>query len=393
MIVSKAELKRANLNSYYFKKAYDNDSKVVYVNSFMPSEIFLALGLIPFNLGTIGGILAQGKASTKLINLAQQNHYSSDLCSTSRCILGAALKNALPTPDFLVITSGPCDVGSHIYHILSQLYEKKWFLLDVPLYYDDQEEAIAYLESQIKNMVTVMEEALDLKLEPEIFKTAIAYSNEAALYIQKTNEFARMVPSPLSAMETMEFVSSSHLLGSKEMTEMCKERYEEIKKQTQDKKYNGDRKPRILWHGLRPFYTDEIFEHLENNCKVEIISEMDVYGIFYCGWEFLNPDEPFRSLAKRMILLTGNYSSISQHFIRQISGKMKEYSIDGVIAYNSRGCRHMLSVNQVLRDIISSNNRPYLEIDGDYIDDRDYSFEQIKTRIDAFAELLYGRIK
>ena len=53
----------------------------------------------------------------------------------------------------------------------------------------------------------------------------------------------------------------------------------------------------------------------------------------------------------------------------------------------------MLSVHQVLRDVISRNDRPFLEIDGDYIDDRDYSFEQIKTRLDAFSEVLYGRIQ
>lgn len=393
MTVSKAELKRANLNSYYFRKAYDNGAKVVHVNSFVPSEILLALGLTPFNLGNIGGILAQGKASKKMINLAQQNHYSSDLCSTSRCILGAALINALPTPDFLAFTSLPCDVGSHIYFTLSQLYGSKWFLLDVPLYYDDEEEAIAYLENQIRNLVILMEDALDLKLDPEMLKTAITYSNEASLYAQKTNELARMIPSPLSAMETMEFASAAHLLGSKEMAEMCKERYEEIKGNIRNARFEGNRKPRILWHGLRPYYTDEIFDHLEDKCKVEVISELDVYGVFYCGWEFLDPEQPFRSLAKRMLLLQGSFSSINEQFIRQISGRLDEYSIDGVIAYNSRGCRHMLSVSQVFRDIFNNNDRPYLEIDGDYIDDRDYSFEQIKTRIDAFAELLYGRLQ
>lgn len=393
MSASKAELKRASLNSHYFNKAYHNESKVVYVNSFMPSEIFLALGLVPFNLGTIGGILAQGKASTKFINLAQQNHYASDLCSTSRCILGAALGNAMPTPDFLVITSGPCDVGSHIYYKLSRLYDRKWFLLDVPQYYQDQEEAIEYLENQLKNMIAVIKETLGLELDPEKLKSVITLSNEAAFYLQKTSEFAKNIPCPLSATETMELASSFHLIGTKEMVDMCKTKYEEMYEQSKQMKSEGARKPRVLWHGLRPYYSDEIFQHLENNCKVEIISELDIHGVSAYGLEFIDPEDPYRGLAKKMIQLAGSYSSVNEEFIRQISGNMDEYSIDGVIGYNSRGCRHLLTVNQVLRDVITGTNRPYLEIDGDYIDDRDYSFEQIKTRIEAFTELLYGRME
>lgn len=389
---SKADLKRSNLTSHYFRKAYDRDSKVVYINSFIPSEIFHAMGVVPFNLGIIGGILAQGKASSKFINSAQQNHYSSDLCSTSRCIMGAALSNALPTPDYLIMTSGPCDVGSNIYYYLSRLYQKEWFLLDVPVSYNNPERAIGYLASQLRKMVNSLETLLGLELKPERLQAAIEYSNSAADYVQKTNQFAKLIPSPLAATETMEIISSLHLLGLAEMIDICRERYEEIDQKARTARINGSRKPRILWHGLRPFYSNEIFEHLEKNCKVEIISEVDMHGGAAESWEFLDPNEPYRSMAVKMMKIMGGYS-INESLLRQTAERLNDYAIDGVISFNSRGCRHMLSVNQVLRDVISRNNRPFLEIDGDYIDDRDYSFEQIKTRLDAFAELLYGRMQ
>ncbi len=388
---SQSGVKRVNLTAHYFKKAYENDSKVIYVNSFMPTEIFWALDLIPFNLGAIGGILSQGKAARKFINVAQQNHYSNDLCSTSRCLLGAAFVNALPSPDFLGITSAPCDVGTNIYYFLSQFYEKEWFLLDIPCY--SHEESISYLANQVKSMVTVIEKTLNVKLEPEKLKNAINYSNEAAVYLQKTNELAKRIPSPLSAAESMEIASSLHLLGSKDMVDVCKERYEEIDKKIQDKKTDGNRKPRIIWHGLRPFYSSEIFQHLENNCQVEIISEININMGSSFALNILNPDEPYQGLAKKMIMMIEGVS-LNNHLTvsSEIVEKMKEYSIDGMISFYSRGCRHMSSIHQVIRDTTSKNNLPCLDIDGDYIDDRDYSFEQIKTRIDAFAELLHGKI-
>ena len=394
MQVSNAELKKINLVSHYFKRAYENDSKVVYVNALIPAEVLIALGVVPFNLGSVGGIFAQGRASTKLINLAQQNHFSGDLCSTSRCIMGAAFKNAMPTPDYLILSSGPCDVDSHLIHTLSLLYEKKWFPLDVPLYYDDREEAISYMESQIRQLVADMEKTLNLRLEPEKLREAVEYSNETISYVQKTSELSKLIPSPVSVVETIDIVSSLHLLGSKEMAEVFKEKYEELQGKARDKKFQGQRKPRVLWRGLRPYYTNEIFDHLENNCNVEVISEMDIYGSSsYEGWELLNPDEPYRSLAKRMLLLSSNYCTANRQFTRHIPLKMDEYSIDGVIAFNSRGCRHIVSLNQVIRSIINENNRPFLELDCDYIDDRDYAFEQIKTRIEAFTELLNGRMQ
>ena len=392
MNVTNADSKRINLISNYFKKAYDNDSKVVYVNALVPAEILMAMDIIPFNLGTVGGILAQGRTTTKFINLAEQNYVSSDVCSTTRCLMGAALNNALPTPDFLVLTSGPCDVDSHLIRTLSQHYGKTWLLLDIPIYYEDEEVALVYLENQIKNMVTVLEETLNLKMDFEKLKVAIAYSNETFINIEKINEFAKMIPTPLSIIESIDIVSSLHLTGSKEMAEIYREKHEELSKKIQNTKYEAKRKPRILWHGLRTYYTNEIFEHLENNCKVEILSESDVYGASHYGWDRLDPDQPYRSLAKKMIRSTTNYCTVNERFIRQIPEKIGEYSLDGVIALNSRGCRHLVSLNQVLRDIFSTNNLPFLEIDCDFIDHRDYAFEQMKTRIDAFAELLYGRI-
>lgn len=387
---TRSELKRANLISYYFKKAYEAKSKVVYVNSFMPCEIFWALGFIPFNLGAIGGILSQGKASGRFINAAQQAHYSGDLCSTSRCILGAALANALPTPDFLTLTSSPCDVGTNIYYTLGQIYKKDWFLLDVPGQYTEQ--SIIYLEDQIKNMLEVIRQTFGMELDLEKLTAAIDHSNEALTYLRKINELAKQVPSPLGATESMELASSFHLLGAPEMAEIMKDRYEELRQPGQDRRVQQGRSPRILWHGLRPFYSSEIFQHLENNCRVDIISEINVSGESDFHFQAIDPSQPFKSLAAMLMGLISSVSLNSQTIDRQILYMKKEYTIDGIISFYSRGCRHMLSIHQVIRDIAGKNGIPCLDIDGDYIDDRDYSFAQIKTRIDAFAELLYGKI-
>lgn len=392
MFTTNAESKRVNLVSEYFKKAYDNDQKVVYVNALVPSEILLTFGVVPFNLGAVGGVFAQAKASTALINIAEQHYFSSDLCSTSRCLIGAAYVNAMPTPDFLILTSGPCDVDSHLIHTLSQIYDKNWFLLDIPMYYDDQEEATNYLESQISDLIAAMEEALQIPFDYNKLDSVISLTNQTLAFVQKINELAKNIPSSLSVVETIDIVSSLHLLGSKELAEIYREKYQELLDREQSLNVGTDRKPRVFWHWLRPYYTNEIFEHLTNNCKLDILSEYDVMGINYYGWQPFNSEKPLRVMARRMLYAANNYSITNHRFIRQVPVKIKEYSIDGAISFSPRGCRHLVSLNYMLRDIFNSNSIPFLEIDCDCIDNRDYSFSQIQTRLDAFSELLYGRM-
>lgn len=387
-----SELKRASLNSHYFNMAYDDAQKVVYVNSLMPTELIFAMGLVPFGLGQVGGLLAQGRAAAHFINIAQENHFSSDLCSTSHCILGAACEDALPTPDFLIMTSEPCDVGSKIYHNLSQMYEKDFFMLDIPYFAD--EESVAYLRIQLMELVKTMEDRLGVTLDPDRLKAAIGHSNTAAEYIRKTNEFARMVPSPLSALETMDIVASFHLLGSEELADMCRERYEELKQLANESrpKAASGRKPRVFWHGLRPFYDNGIFDRIENECGIEIISEMNINDINPFSWDLMDPEKPFTSLARKTLRMSG-CGPIDGFFNDRMFARLEAHAIDGVIAFSSRGCRHLISIQEILRDQMMKQGYAYLVMEGDYIDRRKDSFECIKTRIDAFAEVLHGRMQ
>lgn len=392
MNLTRAESKRVNLVSEYFRRAYDDEEKVVYVNSLVPSEILLSFGVVPFNLGSVGGIFAQARATTNLINAGEQQFLSSDLCSTSRCLVGAAHTNALPTPEFLVLTSGPCDVDSHLLHALSRIYGKKWFLLDVPLYSRDTEQALDYLESQLRALVRALEEQLHTTFDPDRLKEAAANTNETLRYMQAINALAARVPSPVSVVETIDIVASLHLLGTQRLLEIYREKYLELCAAAPPGGDGAARRPRVLWHWLRTYYSNEVFEHLQDRCKLELISEYDVMGVGFYGWEPIDPEAPFRSLARRLLRGASNYSISNEEFARCLPERAKAFSLDGVISFSPRGCRHLVSLNQVLRDIFGSHHLPFLEIDCDCIDDRDYSFSQIKTRLDAFAEMLHERI-
>lgn len=392
MSPTSAEQKRVNLVSGYFRRAYDDDAKVVYTNSLVPSEILLSFGAVPFHLGSVSGIFAQARAAANLINVGEQQFLSSDLCSTSKCVIGAVHKNAMPTPEFLVLTSGPCDVDSHLIHAISQAYQKEAFLLDVPLYYQDEAQALDYLEGQIGELVRALERHLGVPFSMDRLRQAFVHTNETLRYVEKINALAACVPAPLPVIETIEIIASLHLLGTPELAEVYREKYLELSARVQPGPAPARRQPRILWHWLRPYYTNQLFEHLVQQCKVELLSEYDVMGIGFYGWEPVGEERPFRALARRLLRGSINYAIASEEFVRELPDRARRFSIDGVIAFSPRGCRHLVSMNQVLRDIFTERGLPFLEVDCDCIDERDYSFSRIKTRLDAFAEMLHERM-
>lgn len=381
-----ATRKRMNIVANYFRKAYRQDSKVVYRSVIMPTEIFFAMDMVPVCVETVSAMLAGSNLSQYALNIAEQNHYSRDLCSFSRCALGAAIDNFLPAPDFLACTSYYCDDTAKLFFNLSKIYEKDYFLLDIPYDYKD-EESIEYLAGQLKKMVVVLEEKLGKKLDPDRLREAIRLSNQAREYFVKVNELRTAIPAPISGGEAIDYAALlAFTWGSKEMVEICKALYEEIKERVAtNSNLQGKKKPRIFWRHLRPYYNNSLLDFIENECNVEIAFE----DINHIHWEAMNLEEPYRSLARKLI-----YSEAIGPVERYIDGFFilaQKYQIDGVISFVHWGCRHLGSINQMLKDDLDKRGIPSLEIGGDCIDNRDYSFAQLRTRIQAFLEMMGGK--
>jgi benzoyl-CoA reductase/2-hydroxyglutaryl-CoA dehydratase subunit BcrC/BadD/HgdB len=382
----KASHKRANVIANFFRKAYRGDSKVVYRSVIMPTEIFFAFDFVPICLETACAMLASSNISPYLLSLAEQNHYSQDLCSFTRCALGATIGDYLPTPDFLATTSYYCDDTSKSFYLLSKMYKKDYFLLDVPYDYKD-EESVSYLAHQFEEMVKFIEERVNKKLDPQRLREAICLANEARKYFIKINELRRSIPAPMSGGEAIDYaVMLAFTWGSKEMVEICKMLYEELKEKVESDKLKvvPKKKIRLLWRHLRPYYNDTLIDFIESQCDVDVAFE----EINYIHWDEMDPSQPYRSLARKVLANppVGQF----EHWLEATNNFINWYNIDGVISFNHWGCRHLCSGAGILRDFLEKKKVPFLEIGGDCIDSRDYSFSQLKTRVEAFLEMIGG---
>jgi benzoyl-CoA reductase/2-hydroxyglutaryl-CoA dehydratase subunit BcrC/BadD/HgdB len=104
-------------------------------------------------------------------------------------------------------------------------------------------------------------------------------------------------------------------------------------------------------------------------------------------WDEMDPQKPFQSLAKK--LLANQSIGPYERMTRWISTMIKEYSIDGIIWMAPGGCRHFNSLSQMVKeDLRKEGNIPFYVLDLECVDERNYSKEQVRTRLDAFLEVL-----
>ena len=382
-----ASHKRVKVVANFFRKAYRENSKVVYRSVIMPTEIFFAMDMVPICLEMVSAMLAASNIGPRAINVAEQNHYSRDLCSFTRCTLGAAIENYLPTPDFLACTSYYCDDTAKLFYILGKMYNKEYSLLDIPYDYKN-ESSVEYVSAQLQKMVKTLEARLGRKLDFDKLSESVRFSNEAREYFLKVNELRTNVPAPISGGEAIDYAALlAFTWGSKEMVDVCRLLYEDVKEKVDANNRNPQKskKIRILWRHLRPYYNDTLLEFIEKDLNCEIAFE----EINYIHWGAMDPKDPFRSLARKLIL--NSPVGPVEHWMADSFGLLEKYKIDAVISFTHWGCRQLASTNQMFKDELEKRSIPMLELGGDCIDGRDYSIQQMKTRTQAFVEMIRRR--
>lgn len=380
----KATKLRSALLGRLFRKAYQKDSVIAWRSSFVPSEMLFALDIVPFAPEGVISMFANSHLTDEILRVAEDRDCSRDTCSFLRGITGSVINDYMPMPDFLIATSLYCHGSAQVFKSLSKKYNKDFIYIDVPFHYE-RDYTVGYVAKQLEDIMKLMAEKTNRKFDIDRLKQAIIYSNQATSYYAKVNELRKSKPAPMLGGEAIDYaIILAHTFGCPEMVEICKTLYEEI----QDRVNKGigaveGEKYRILWRQLRPYYTNALFDYIERHHKAVIVFE-EANGVH---WKEMDPEKPFESLAEK--LLSNKGLGQVQRWLDFTDGFIADYDVDGIIEFAHWGCRYLSASTQIFKDkLLQNKNIPLLIIDGDCIDRRDYSDGQIKTRIDAFVEIL-----
>lgn len=349
----------------------------------MPSEILFPLNIVPFPAETVISMFANSHIAAGILHTADESYCSSDTCSFLRGTIGASEADILPTPDFLICTSLYCDASAKTFYSLSKKYNKPYYFIDVP-YKHDLKYAIGYVASQLESIMKEMAKTIGTKIDYDKLSQSIQYANEARNYFELVLKLRQSAPSPMLGGEAIDYaIMLSHIWGSKEAADLYKMLYDELKMRVDNKKGAlSEERYRIIWRQLRPYCTDEIFKYLEVENKAIIVFE----EANYLHWKEMDPRDPFVSIAKK--LLSNPPLGPFKRWLDASIQCVKDYKVEGIVEFAQWGCRHLNSGTQILKEKLRGMDIPFLVLDGDCIDRRNYFSSQVKTRIDAFLEIL-----
>jgi benzoyl-CoA reductase/2-hydroxyglutaryl-CoA dehydratase subunit BcrC/BadD/HgdB len=363
-----------------FRKAYEPGRKVVYTSMYaFPMEILSAFDVVPFDFEVAGALMSSMNQGIPLMVEAEDRGYSQDICSFHRVSLGSFYKNYFPEPDLLTNTSFYCDGKGKTNDILSYLWKRDSFFLDIP--HEITKESVRYVERQLMEVARKIAEIAGQKLDMDRLKESVRSANRSRRLQLEILELLKVRPMPMNPKDMIGFSLHGNLFSGSPIKEMLEEQLIGEIREKRAKGINRKESKRIFWFAWFPVYQETVFDTFKNN-QVGI----PLCETFRMFWDEIDEDNPFEGLALKCL---------KNPFIGPVSRRtagmdkiVDEYGLDGALLFATPACRHGNSPHMLLKDTFSKLGLPFLMLDMEISDPRSYQSEQVKTRIEAFIEVM-----
>ena len=278
-------------------------------------------------------------------------------------------------PHYAVTTSLSCDGNLNTFRYLEKKKGVPFTFLDVP--YRDDEASVSYLADQLRELAEKLSETFGVRFSEEKLRETIRIENETRKELFRFFELQNTYYYPGEIISQLYLMMGTHLLiGTQEFLDLIRFMVEDI--QTYPK-FEGKR---ILWIHLLPFYQETLKKYFNGSKEYQITAGDIVIDYM----EEMDPEKPFESLAKKIIRNLYNGScSRKADMVGELADRLKP---DALIHFCHWGCKQASGGSLILKDRMKEKGIPTLILDGDGIDKRNSHDGQIKTRLEAFLELL-----
>ena len=355
--------------------ALSHSESYVWGNIFSPCEITQCFGLRTLSIECLACYLSGYHLEDYFIDYAQNTGIAPTLCSYHKTFVGAIDSDAVPVPQYAVTTSLSCDGNLNTFRYLEKKRGVPFTFLDVP--YGDDEASVEYLAGQLEEFTAELERRFGRRFEEDKLKEALRIENETRKELMRFFQLQSEYYYPGELISHLYMMMGMHLLiGTQEFLDLIRYMNEEIKIYP---KFEGKK---ILWVHLLPFYQESLNQCFNGSQDYQIIAS----DIILDSVEELDPEKPFHSLAKKIIrnMYNGSYFHKAQ-MVGQLADTLKP---DAVIQFCHWGCKQSSGGSVLLKEEMQKKGIPMLILDGDGIDKRNSHDGQIKTRLEAFLEML-----
>ncbi|MEW6425522.1 MAG: 2-hydroxyacyl-CoA dehydratase family protein [Bacillota bacterium] len=362
------------------RRASRGTRPVVWTNVYTPPELIWAWGGIPFMPEVAAAVAAHLGWSAHFLKVAEGAWYSTDLCSFHRCALGMAMEKILPRPDLVIATSHLCDGAVKFLEMSARIYDCPYYLLPVP--YHDTPQSRSWLAEEILALQEELKPLLPAR--PKEIARVINNLNATRRHMLAVNALRKNEPAPWRGSEALtQVVLFLNGLGTAEALNF----YRELEQVLSYRVKHGlpavpEQERRLLWLHFKPFYISPLLDLVEIRHK-SIIAFEEVSEVF---WDEIHPDNYAGGIAAKM--LANPLWGSGERRVGLVLRLAREYNAQGVVHFSHWGCRQSTGVVTPLRDALGKAGVPFLNLDGDCIDPRNFMEGQTVTRVESFLEML-----
>ena len=370
----------------------DKSKPLVWRNLFFPTEILNAMDCRIRTLETYAALFGRKADKVKeALGRAAQKGFDGQTCSFLRMLEGMELEK----PDYVVSTMQPCQQAERVFADLVREHNipDRLYSLQTPIN-GHSRNAVEMMADGLAESVSLMQKAFGRKLDPARLEEACRLSNEAAALAKKCAHLRFTSPPLVRGSEAIyNAVVFSQLWGTQDLVDIQQAYYEELlaKKEWAEKHYALGDTHRLLWLHLPPFYDSKHLDFVEKTCNAPIVFE----ETNFVAWEPLDPKDPYRSLAKKLLQSGFLDPSLRVEYVKKA---IPAGQFNGVILYTHGFGRCSLAdraFSKQLRETLDAVGVPLLALEGDCMDASIDPCSTV-TKIASFVEALnfkrYGNI-
>lgn len=366
------------LNTYAVNEvltALRSPRQSVWANIFAPVEILQCFDVRVLSIECLSSFLSGFTIENYFLDFAESEGIAPTLCSYHKNFIGAVDSGVIPPAAFAVTTSTICDGNINTFRHLSEKHQVPSYLIDVPDFLSDEGEQ--YVVEQLEELIAMLEDTFHRTLDYNALSQVLLRENESKACYERFLRQVRTKAYPSTLTLQMYMLFATHLnIGTPEILSFFRQMEQEI---TAAPEFHGKN---ILWVHLLPYYQQTLKEYfnLTEDYQIQAIEMNLDYRAE------LDASRPLHALAKKMIdnIYTGSYSR-KAGLVRELT---QELQPDGVINFCHWGCKQSSGGVMLLKEALKETDTPFLILDGDGMDRRGSHDGQIKTRFEAFLEVM-----
>lgn len=359
---------------------------VLFENGIVP-QIFYAFDCAPLCLEAQPLIFSQAKADVLYNFLAQAEEAGlpSDVCSTDRFFVGAALSGEYPGDANYITTSMPCDGTRVAYPIMEKIFKKKICYIESTN--ADGKEAAKWFGKQIKStLIPYLEDITGKRFDIDRFREVIEESNKAFERMSEIHDAYTMVPAPHRAsIKQMPYIAYMTQAGHPRITEFFEKMNADIKQKIDENiKPKYEEKHRVLWAHIPPAYDLGLFDWMEKTFGATIAA-FTIMNPVITPIETTNLDTMLEGYAWQGLDLTMALLRIgAEDMLGYMIDIYYRFKCDCIIMTQHVGCKNICGKEGIARYLTKKHDVPLLLLEMDYNDSRVTPPESLREQIEEF---------